>query len=75
MSSGEEVEKSRLQVGVEMIMNSKKHDVDEDNLVMDTKLKIIEIIKVCRTVQGSCVCVCFFFWGGSRVLLYLHLCF
>ena len=48
LCSGEE-EKSLMQVGVEMMMNSKKHDVEEDNLVMDTKLKIIEIIKVCNT--------------------------
>ena len=57
-----------MQVGVEMMMNSKKHDVEEDNLVMDTKLKIIEIIKVCNTAYGFgvCVCVCVLRGRGRR---------
>ena len=65
LCSGEE-EKSLMQVGVEMMMNSKKHDVEEDNLVMDTKLKIIEIIKVCNTAYGFVVCV------GRRIFLFIY---
>ncbi|XP_076468931.1 inositol 1,4,5-trisphosphate-gated calcium channel ITPR1-like isoform X4 [Babylonia areolata] len=44
---GEEVEKSLLPVSV----SSKKVDVEEDNLVMDTKLKIIEILKFILNVR------------------------
>lgn len=39
-------EMTLLQVGMEVLGN-KKAEVEEDNLVMDTKLKIIEILKVC----------------------------
>ncbi|XP_070192864.1 inositol 1,4,5-trisphosphate-gated calcium channel ITPR1-like isoform X2 [Littorina saxatilis] len=49
---GEEVEKTMLQKGVDMLLsNKKKHDVEEDNLVMDTKLKIIEILKFILNVR------------------------
>ena len=40
------METSLPPVGGDMIISSKKQDVEEDNLVMDTKLKIIEILKV-----------------------------
>lgn len=49
---GEEIEplKSMKVVG-EIIMSKQKLDVDEDNLVMDTKLKIIEILKFILNVR------------------------
>lgn len=44
-----------LQVGMEVLGN-KKAEVEEDNLVMDTKLKIIEILKVCMACVFCVLC-------------------
>jgi hypothetical protein len=49
---GEEIEK-KLKVVGDMIMSQKKVDVEEDNMVMDTKLKIIEILKVSSRSQNQ----------------------
>nr|KAG5704617.1 hypothetical protein BaRGS_031881 [Batillaria attramentaria] len=49
-AEGEEGETSLVAVGME-IMASKKVEVEEDNLVMDTKLKIIEILKFILNVR------------------------